>query len=96
MGKYRVLLESPPALAAFCERYGILDDVHVHLRKDSIKLDDGPDYTCMLLVAIIDGEMRFPFNPLLRECMSSWTLAPIQLFANVYRVVIGVYELNRA
>ncbi|GMP97509.1 hypothetical protein CsSME_00045732 [Camellia sinensis var. sinensis] len=50
MGKYHVLLESPSTLAAFHERFGILEDVHVRLQKGGDNLEGGLDYTCMSLV----------------------------------------------
>ncbi|KAL7258438.1 hypothetical protein ACSBR1_004545 [Camellia fascicularis] len=63
MGKYRQLLESPIALATFCSRFGSPEDVFFCLRLPTDALKGGLDYTCLPLVAIVEGGEIFPEPP---------------------------------
>jgi hypothetical protein len=46
------------------------------------------------VVAIIKGGVRFPLYPHLVEFFNYFNLAPTQVSPNIFRIVMGVVELN--
>ena len=46
------------------------------------------------MVAIIEGGVRFPLYPHLVEFFNYFNLAPTQVSPNIFRIVMGVVELN--
>ena len=96
MAKHRFRLEDPQELVRFRVKYSILDDVKVKpaspvdygLRRYSIGWMHFP------LISVVEGGVRFPLQPLLRECLSTWRLTPCQLRPNGHKVIMGTAKLN--
>ena len=97
-GVYRYWLENPQAIAAFRVKYKISDNVEVRLDNpedpfDGIIFHNG--WMPFWLVTVIEGGVRFPLHPLLRDCLREWNLCPCQLMQNDFKIIMGVVELNR-
>ena len=99
MGIFRARVSSIEKINEFRAEYNIPDDVYLRLGppldKDATPIYD-PDTREMpfSLVSIVEGGIRFPLHPLLRECLSFWDLAPTQLTANAFKVITGSLVLN--
>ena len=92
---YSYLLESPNALATFRSTFSIPDDVDVaYCHESDIALHRGFGTALFLLMAILEGGVRFPVNPLLTDTLRYYGLCPDQLPPNFYRVVSCVSRLN--
>jgi hypothetical protein len=92
--RYSRFFEDPESLADFRATYGIPDNVSVDLVRpeESVATDD---YQIVLpLMAIIEGGVRFPFHPFLRQVLNVLQLTPSQVTINFYRIVVGVIELK--
>lgn len=94
MGRYRFLVNTPVALAAFREEYDILDDVHLELGAEDTTLWGRLDQCPFTVLFIIEGGLRFPVNPLTCEFLRRTGLAPTQVSTNTYRIINGIAELN--
>ena len=46
------------------------------------------------MVAIIEGGVCFPLDPPLVEFLNYFNLSPTQVSPNIFRIVMGVVELN--
>ena len=47
------------------------------------------------LVSVVEGGVRFPLHPLVRDCLREWKLCPCQLLPNGYKIIMGVVRLNQ-
>lgn len=52
------------------------------------------DQLVIPISSIVEGGVRFPLHPLLRQVLNYYNLCPIQLLANFFRVVRGTVALN--
>ena len=94
MGIYRHLLGDPGSIAFFRDAYKVPANVEVR--------PDGPDdglayrdgWMPFWLVSIVEGGVRFPLHPLVRDCLREWRLCPCQLLPNGYKIIMGVVRLN--
>ena len=94
MGIYRHLLGDPGSIAYFRNAYKIPANVEVR--------PDGPDdglayrdgWMPFWLVSVVEGGVRFPLHPLVRDCLREWRLCPCQLLPNGYKIIMGVVRLN--
>uniref|UniRef100_A0A2N9GZ09 Uncharacterized protein n=1 Tax=Fagus sylvatica TaxID=28930 RepID=A0A2N9GZ09_FAGSY len=82
-------------MAVFRQVYEIPDDVglkYVHWSDALV-----PASGCLLLpvVAIVEGGIRFPLDPLMADFLSHLRLSPSQVNPNVFRIVMGTAVLNR-
>ncbi|KAF5933905.1 hypothetical protein HYC85_030076 [Camellia sinensis] len=93
MGKFRYLVETPAALAAFREEYGVPADVHLELAEEETT-PWGREECPFTVLSIVEGGLRFPLNPLITEFLRRTGLAPTQVSTNTYRIINGVHELN--
>ena len=92
---YSYLLESSDALASFRSTFSIPDDVDVaYCHESDIALHRGFGTTFFPLMAILEGGVRFPVDPLLTDTLRYYGLCPDQLPPNFYRVVSYVSRLN--
>ena len=92
---YSYLLEAPIALAAFRQKFGIPGDVEVaYYHESEIALHKGQGTTFFTLMAILEGGVRFPVDPLLTNTLRYYGLCPDQLPPNFYRVISCVSRLN--
>ncbi|XXG85597.1 hypothetical protein AAC387_Pa11g0646 [Persea americana] len=94
MGIYRHWLGDPLSIGLFREAYKVPASVEVR--------PDGPDngityhdgWMPFWLVSVVEGGVRFPLHPLLRDCLREWGLSPCQLLPNGYKIIMGAVRLN--
>ena len=92
---YSYLLEAPAALATFRQKFDILGDVEVaYCHESEIALHRGHGTSFFPLMAVLDGRVRFPVDPLLVSTLRYYKLCPNQLPPNFYRVISCVNRLN--
>ncbi|XXG81190.1 hypothetical protein AAC387_Pa09g1886 [Persea americana] len=94
MGVHRHWLGDPLSIGLFREAYQV--PANVEVRPDGP--DDGFSYSDgwmpFWLVSVVEGGIRFPLHPLLRDCLREWGLSPCQLLPNAYKIIMGVVRLN--
>ena len=94
MGVYRHLLGDPCSINHFRDAYKV--PANVEVRPDDP--DDGLTYRdgwmSFWLVSVVEGGVRFPLHPLVRDCLWEWRLCPCQLLPNGYKIIMGVVRLN--
>ena len=74
---YSYLLEVPVALATFRRKFNIPDDVEVaYCHESEIALHRGHGTAFFPLMAILEGGVRFPVDPLLINTLSYYGLCP--------------------
>ncbi|GMP82964.1 hypothetical protein CsSME_00037056 [Camellia sinensis var. sinensis] len=95
MGKYRYMVSSPGAMAEFRRDYNIPDDVILELAKKGDTRWGDLDRCPFAVVSIVEGELRFPVQPLICEFLRQTRLCPTQVSNNTYKIINGVAELNR-
>ncbi|XXG88384.1 hypothetical protein AAC387_Pa12g0598 [Persea americana] len=95
MGVYRHLLGYQVSVAVFRNLYSIPANVEVRPDgpNDGFVMDDG--WMPLWLVTVVEAGVRFPFQPLLRDCLREWNLCPCQLLPNGYKIIMGAVQLNR-
>ena len=94
-GKLARYVNTSQAMAVFRRHYGVLDDVHLEYRFWENALTGEPGDLILPLVAIIEGGVRFPIDTLLADFLDYFHLRPSQISPNIFRIVMGVVELNR-
>lgn len=94
MGKYRYMVDTPAALDAFREEYGIPADIHLELAAEKTTPWGRAEQCPFTVLSIVEGGLRFPLNPLITEFLRRTGLAPTQVSTNTYRIINGVHELN--
>ena len=92
---YSYLLEAPAALATFRRKFNIPDDVEVaYCHESEITLHRRHGTAFFPLMAILEGGVRFPVDPLLINTLRYYGLCPDQLPPNFYRVISCISRLN--
>uniref|UniRef100_A0A2N9I7T1 Uncharacterized protein n=1 Tax=Fagus sylvatica TaxID=28930 RepID=A0A2N9I7T1_FAGSY len=94
-GKLAKYLNTPEAMARFRHHYGVPDDVYLEYRYWEDTLPGEPGDLILPVVIVIEGGVRFPLDPLLTNFLDYFNLSPTQINPNVFRIVMGVVELNR-
>ena len=93
-GKLAKYVNTPQAMVVFRRHYGVPDDVHLEYKfwKDTLicELED----LILPLVAIIEGSVRFPMDPFLAQFLDYFNLSSNQISPNIFRIVVGIVELN--
>uniref|UniRef100_A0A2N9HPZ9 Uncharacterized protein n=1 Tax=Fagus sylvatica TaxID=28930 RepID=A0A2N9HPZ9_FAGSY len=94
-GKLARYVNTPEAMERFRRHYGVPDDVYLEYRfwENAITGEHGD--LIIPLVAIIEGGVRFPIDPLLADFLGYFRISPTQISSNIFRIVNGVAELNR-
>ena len=93
---YAFLLNTEASLATFRQTFDVLNDVKVaYCHESEISLHRGANTAFFLLMAILEGGVRFPVDPLLLNTLRYYGLCPNQLPPNFYRVVSCVSRLNQ-
>ena len=85
----------PEEYRAFCEKYNIPADVLVRAGPTSrgeVGFREGE--LALPLMAIIEGGVRFPLDPLLRRFLRALTLTSSQITVNTFRVISAISELR--
>uniref|UniRef100_A0A2N9IPD9 Uncharacterized protein n=1 Tax=Fagus sylvatica TaxID=28930 RepID=A0A2N9IPD9_FAGSY len=94
-GKLARYVNTPEAMERFRRHYGVPDDVHLEYRFWEDAIIGEPGDLIIPLVAIIEGGVRFPIDPLLADFLDYFRISPTQINPNIFRIVNGVAELNR-
>ena len=90
------LLNTEASLVSFRQTFNIPEDVNVaYCHESEIALHRGPNVAFFPLMAILEGGVRFPVDPLLLNTLRFYGLCPDQLPPNFYRVVSCVTRLNQ-
>ena len=92
------LLNTGASLATFRQTFNILKDVNVaYCHESEIALYRSSESSTVFfpLMAILEGGVRFPVNPLLLNTLRFYSLSLDQLPPNFYQVVICVDRLNQ-
>uniref|UniRef100_A0A2N9EVC8 Uncharacterized protein n=1 Tax=Fagus sylvatica TaxID=28930 RepID=A0A2N9EVC8_FAGSY len=94
-GKLCRFVNTPEAMAVFRHVYEIPNDVGLRYVHWSDALNPATGDLLIPVVAIVEGGIRFPMNPLLADFLDYLRLSPSQVNPNVFRIVMGTVELNR-
>uniref|UniRef100_A0A2N9FLX9 Uncharacterized protein n=1 Tax=Fagus sylvatica TaxID=28930 RepID=A0A2N9FLX9_FAGSY len=94
-GKLARYVNTPEAMERFRRHYGVPDDVHLAYRFWEDAITGEPGDLIIPLVAIIEGGVRFPIDPLLADFLDYFRISPTQISPNIFKIVNGVAELNR-
>ena len=86
MAKY---VNTPKAMTVFRPHYGILDGVKLEYRYWEDALPKQSKDLVIPVVAIIEGNVRFPMDPLLVDFLNYFNLSPSQVSLNMFRIVMG-------
>ena len=93
---FSYLLKTKEDVESIKTRFDIPHDVNIsYCHKGEIKVQRLPQVVFFPLMSILDGEVRFPINPLLLRTLSFYGLTPDQYLPNFYRVVNFVGCLNQ-
>ena len=89
------LLTTEASLDTFRQMYNVLDDVDVaYYHENEIALHRRVNTAFFPLMAILEGGVRFPMDPLLLNTFRYYGLCLDQLPPNFYQVVSYVSRLN--
>ena len=92
---YSFLLDTPDSLAIFRQKFDIPGDVEVaYCHESEIALHRGQGTAFFSLMAVLEGGVMFPVDPLVVSTLRYYRLCPDQLPPNFYRVVSCVSRLN--
>uniref|UniRef100_A0A2N9HL39 Uncharacterized protein n=1 Tax=Fagus sylvatica TaxID=28930 RepID=A0A2N9HL39_FAGSY len=94
-GKLARYVNTPEAMEKFRRHYGVPDDVYLEYRFWEDAITGEPGDLIIPVVAIIEGGVRFPMDPLLADFLDYFRISPTQISPNIFRIVNGVAELNR-
>uniref|UniRef100_A0A2N9I524 Uncharacterized protein n=1 Tax=Fagus sylvatica TaxID=28930 RepID=A0A2N9I524_FAGSY len=94
-GKLSRFVNTPEAMAVFRHVYEIPNDVRLRYVHWSDALNPPTGDLLIPVVAIVEGGIRFPMDPLLADFLNYFRLSPSQVNPNVFRIVMGTVELNR-
>ena len=95
---YSHLLSSKVSLANFRAAYNVPRDVDIaycHEGDIDLHMRTGPNTVFFHLMAILEGGVRCPVDPLKTGALRFYSLCPDQLPPNFYRVVSCVSRLNQ-
>ena len=92
---YSHLLDTKATLPSFRVAYNIPGDVGIaYCHEGDITLQRRPHVVFFPLIAILEGEVRFPVDPFILNTLRFYVLCPNQLPPNFYQVVSCVSCLN--
>ena len=92
---YSHLLDTEATLPSFRVAYNIPEDVGIaYCHEGDITLQQRPHVVFFPLIAILEGGVRFPVDPLILNTLRFYVLCPNQLPPNFYQVVSCVGRLN--
>ena len=92
---YSFLLDTSASLAIFRQKFDIPGDVEVaYCHESEIALHRGQGTAFFPLMAVLEGGVRFPVDPLMVSTLRHYGLCLDQLSPNFYQVVSCVSRLN--
>ena len=95
MGTFEKLVESEEAMEKFIADYKIPSNVGLRYCKEGewhIIRQEGE--VVIPIIAFLEGGMRIPMHPVMRDSLRHFRLAPIQCVVNVFRILGSVDALN--
>ena len=95
MGRFKRLVESEEAMEKFIADYRIPNTVGLKYCKEGewhFMKQEGE--VVILIIAFLEGGMRIPMGPVMKDYLRHFRLAPIQCAVNVFRVLGCVDALN--
>ena len=95
MGRFKKLIESEEAMEKFVTDYKIPDNVGLRYCKERdwhIMKQEGE--VVIPIIAFLEGGMRLPMHPVVRDYLRHFRLAPIQCAVNMFRILGSVDTLN--
>ena len=95
MGRFKKLVESEEAMKKFIVDYKIPSNVGLRYCKEGewhIMRQEGE--VVIPIIAFLEGGMRIPMGPVMRDYLRHFRLAPIQCAINVFRTLGCVDALN--
>ena len=95
MGRFKKLVESKEAMEKFIVDYKIPSNVGLRYCKEGewhIMRREGK--AVIPIIAFLEGGMRIPMRPMMRDYLRHFRLAPIQCAVNVFRILDSVDALN--
>jgi hypothetical protein len=93
-GKLSRFVDTPEAMAVFRHVYEIPNDVGLKYVHWSNALNPATRDLLLPVVAIVEGGIYFPMDPLMVDFLSYLRLSPSQVNPNVFRIVMGTVVLN--
>uniref|UniRef100_A0A2N9J9D9 Uncharacterized protein n=1 Tax=Fagus sylvatica TaxID=28930 RepID=A0A2N9J9D9_FAGSY len=94
-GKLARYVNTPENMTLFRRLYRVPDDVGLRYVHWSDALPPSSGELLIPVVAVVEGGVRFPIDPLLADFLSYFSLSPTQVNPNIFRIVMGTVELNR-
>ena len=94
-GKLSRYVNTPEAMAMFRHLYEIPNNVGLRYVHWSDALPPSAGELLIPVVAVVEGGVRFPMDPLLVDFLNYFSLSPIQVNPNIFKIVMGTVKLNR-
>uniref|UniRef100_A0A2N9F888 Uncharacterized protein n=1 Tax=Fagus sylvatica TaxID=28930 RepID=A0A2N9F888_FAGSY len=94
-GKLARYVNTPENMALFRRLYRIPDNVGLRYVHWSDALPPSSGELLIPVVAVVEGGVCFPIDPLLADFLNYFSLSPTQVSPNIFRIVMGTVELNR-
>ena len=95
MGRFKKLVETEEAMEKFVADYKIPDYVGLRYYKEGdwhIMRREGE--VVIPIIAFLEGGMRLPMRPMVKDYLRHFRLAPIQYAVNMFRILGSVDALN--
>ena len=95
MGTFKKLVKSEEAMEKFIADYKIPSNVGLRYCKEGewhIMRWEGE--VVIPIIAFLEGGMRIPMHPVMRDSLRHFWLVPIQCAVNVFRILGSVDALN--
>ena len=95
MGRFKKLVESEEAMEKFVADYKIPNNVGLrYCKKGDWHIMRREGEVVILIIAFLEGGMRLPMHPVVRDYLRHFRLAPVQCAVNVFRILGNVDALN--
>ncbi len=94
-GKLSRYVNTPEAMAVFRHLYEIPNNVGLRYVHWSDALPPSAGELLIPVVAVVEGGVHFPMDPLLADFLNYFSLSPTQVNPNIFRIMMGTVELNR-
>ena len=95
MGRFKRLVESKEEMEKFIANYRITSIVGLRYYKEGEWhfMRQGGEVV-IPIIAFLEGGMRIPMGPVMRDYPRHFQLAPVQYAVNVFRILVYVDALN--
>ena len=96
MGRFKKLIESEEAMEKFVTDYKIPNNVGLRYCKEGdrhIMRREGE--VVIPIITFLEGSMRLPMRPVVRDYLRHFLLTPIQCAVNMFRILGNMDTLNK-